>query len=544
VSRRIFVALAALFGLGVLVASQLPHVWAWRADKLRYYPELVYAGTLPLYLDDAAADWALMRQVREGHVLLEDPFTADPHPRTYVNTLMLALGLASRLTGASVVTTYAASKLVFGAALLAILYALACRLFDKPAERLACFVMMAMTGGWEGPIAFLQRHLGVTWSASSPGWWMPEISTMFSLILFPHMVAGFAAMVAALLLMIRAWDPALSPATRRRGALAAGAVLFVLTLFHPYDTMTVLATMWTAPLVFKLAEKRPAQGTWAHTAMATAVTAPAIVYDLFLLRTNAAIRAWDLQNVMPTPTAGALAMCLGVNLLLALVVFPKWRTLPRPQLVMIAWVVSVAILIVLPLRFQRRMLGGVQLPLAALACTALAIVVVPLLFRRRLPTLALALALAPLYAVTACYVHQGQWRELRALKPPSWLGVERVRALEALSELAPDGSKVIASPANGLIVPALAGLTTFYGHPAMTIDAKVRKAEVARFYAGGPEDDAWRRDLLERWGIGYVLHTSEERALGSFDPGATPWLEAIFATGDDSARRAAIFKVR
>jgi hypothetical protein len=557
--RRLFAVAALVFAAGVLVASQLPNVWAQRAQRLRHHPELVFTGTLPLYLDDATADWAFMRQAKEGRFLLSDPFTSDPHPRNYVNLLLWSMGTLARWSGADVTTVYNVSKAVFGAGLLALLYALSGRLFAKPGERLACFAMLALSGGWEGPIAFLQRHAGVSWPAHSPGWWMPEIGTLFSMMLFPHLVAGFAALVGAILLMLRAWAPGDATFGRRAAASgSAGALLFVLTTFHPYDTVTALATLWVAPLLFGLAERRLPRSELLHAAIASAVAAPAIVYDLVLVRTNPAIRAWDLQNVMPTPEFSALIMCLGVNLILAIVLLPKFRALGRPQLAMLGWLLSVLVVIQLPLRFQRRMMGGVQIPIAALACTAVVVVLVPLVGRwirswregaraadpAGLRALALVAVLAPLNVITPCYVHQDQWRAVRKFAYPSWLGIEESEALEELERIAPDGSIAIAAYELGNFIPPRAGIIAFYGHPALTIDSKARGADVARFYAAGPDDDAWRRELLRRWNVGYVLYTSRERALGSFDPSARPWLEEVFVTGDDPVRRAAIYRVR
>jgi hypothetical protein len=203
------------------------------------------------------------------------------------------------------------------------------------------------------------------------------------------------------------------------------------------------------------------------------------------------------------------------------------------------------------------MMGGLQLPMAALACTALA-VVVPRLARvlpsRRpagpsveahgIRTLGLVALLTPLNLVTPAYVHQHQWREMRGLSYPTWMGVEEFAALQALRAMAPPGAKAIASYEIGNFVPPFAGVTTYFGHNALTLDARTRRADVARFYSAGPEDDAWRRQLLDRWGIDFVLYTPRERALGGFDPSTRPWLQEVFVTGEVSDRRAAIYRRR
>jgi hypothetical protein len=558
-TSRVLAASAFLLAVVVLLASQLPLAWAVHAQYRQYHPERAFTGTLPLYLDDAAADWSFMRQAKDGRFFMSDLYTVEEHPRNYVNVLLWSLGTFARLFGADVVVVYNLAKLAFGATLLALLFALARRLFDRSGEVFACFFMLLLGGGWEGPIAFLQRHADVSWTAHSPGWWMPEISTFFSMMLFPHMTAGFAAMVATVLLMLKAWQRDLVPARRRTAAAAgAGAIVFVLTLFHPFDTVTVLGTIWTAPLLIGLAERRWPRAEAFQSLVASLVAAPAVAYDLYLVSTNPAIRAWHLQGVMTTPEASRLVMCFGVNALLAVLVLPRFRSLPRPHLVMLAWLLSGLLLIHLPTGFQRRMMGGLQFPMAALACTSLVFVLVPRLARagrsrgpglphadtRGIRAVGLAVMLAPFNLVTPCYVHQHQWRELRALNYPSWVSAEEFRALQALRTVAPLGTRAIASYEIGNFIPPFAGIATYLGHNALTGDAAARRADVARFYAAGPEDDAWRRELLGRFRIDFILYTPRERALGGFDPSTRPWLQEVFVTGDSPERRAAVYRLR
>jgi uncharacterized membrane protein len=549
-ARRLPAAIAVLLAVVVLVGSQLPLAWAVHAQHRQYHPDLEFTGTLPLYLDDAAADWSFMRQAKDGRFFLSDLYAVDEHPRNYVNVLLWALGTFARVFGADVVVVYNVAKVVLGALLLWLLFRLSRRLFDRPGEATACFFMLVLAGGWEGPVAFLQRNAGATWSASSPGWWMPEISTVFSMVLFPHLTAGFAAMVAVILLMLKAWrrDDA-APRARAVASAGAGAVVFALALFHPFDAVTALGTIWTAPLLIGLAERRWPRGEAVHALIASLVAAPAVGYDLFLVATNPAIRAWHAQGVMTTPEAGALLMALGVNLPLAALLLPRFRSLGRPHLALLSWLAAAIVLIHLPLPFQRRMMGGIQFPLAALACTSIALVLAPRLGSAlRLPrdwiVAALVVLVAPLNVLTPFYVHQQQWREVARLNYPSWLSTEEREALRRLDSIAPRGAKALASYDTGNLVPPFAGIATYVGHNALTVDAKARRKDVERFFAAGPEDDAWRQELLRRWGIGFVIYTARERALGDFDPSTRPWLQEVFVTGEVPARRAAVYRLR
>jgi hypothetical protein len=577
---------AVALSVGVLGYAALPWVWAERSQRLQYYPDRVYTHAMPTYADDATTYWSWMRQARDGRFFFTDRHTPDEHPRNYVNLLFWSLGTVSRLTGVSVELVYSAARVALGAILCWVLYLLASRMFWRPGERMACFFMLLLAGGWEGPAGFMERNYG--WShASSPAWWTPEMSTFFSLMIFPHFLAGFIAMVAVILLMLGAWDPRVGSGAAARSSAAAGGVLLLLTFFHPYDTVNVMGAIWAAPVALGLLDRRWPWREWRATVIATAIWLPSLLYNLYIFLNNPAMRAWDLQNLMITPGPRRLAFSLGIGGVLSVVAAAGFTRLRREQAVMLAWLVSTLVIIHLPLRFQRRMMGGIQFPLAVLATAAIACVLLPLLFRWLLPllsprrrksrageprgsgapvrvgegtaaprragagpfglgwgTLAAAAVIAPLQLATPYYLQDIEWAELRRLRYPAWLQVEQWTAIRALEDLGPAESVVLASYEIGNYVPPLSGQRCVIGHYALTVDALAKKAAVARFFAAGEEDDPWRLEFLRRWSVGYVVVTAYERELGEFDPAGRPWLEEVFAVGEDPERRAAIYAVR
>ena len=207
----------AALALAVTAAAQLPHLWAVRADRIGHYPGMAYVGAPSTYADDAATYWSWMRQAREGRLLFTDEFTPEEHPRNYVNVLFYALGTVARVTGVGVVPLYAAARVIFALLLCAVLWRLAAAAFETPGERLACFAFLLLSSGWEGLASFLERNFGFA-HVTSPAWWTPELSTFGSMMLFPHFLAGFAALVGAILLMLRAWSAADRSVAERRWA--------------------------------------------------------------------------------------------------------------------------------------------------------------------------------------------------------------------------------------------------------------------------------------------------------------------------------------
>ena len=146
-----------LLGLAVLTASQLPSLWGWRAQGRGYYPSVEWTGSLHTYADDATTYWSWMDQARQGRLSFTDRYTYEDHPRNYVNLLFWVLGSISRVTGLPVVAVYTAARPALGLVLFLLLYLLAARLFEGPAQRVVCFAFCCCRAdgrGWPSCWAF------------------------------------------------------------------------------------------------------------------------------------------------------------------------------------------------------------------------------------------------------------------------------------------------------------------------------------------------------------------------------------------------------
>ncbi len=541
---------AAALALAVLAATQIPAVWGWRAQRLRHYPTQVFTGSLHTYADDAATYWAWMDQAREGRLAFTDRFTHEAHPRNYVNVLFFTLGTVSRLTGVDVVKVYSAARPVLGAILLFLLYLLAARLYTRPEERFVCFLFLVLSSGWEGIGTLVGPHVGIR-HVSSAQWWTPELSTFFSLVLFPHFLAGFIAMVASLLLMMSAWsEEPKAMGTRVRLALGVGAVLFVLTFFHPYDVVALVGVVAGAPFLFALLGQGTLRRDLMLSAVALGVWLPALLYNYWLFTQNPAMRAWDLQNIMITPTPLGLLVCLGVGLPLALLSLLALRRMGRPALVLWVWLAVILVCIQLPVRFQRRMIGGVQFPLAGLAAAGLFLVVLPWLLRAfprpraRVPlALGLGLLMVPLQVSTPFYVCNAEWQRVRRVQYPAWLPAPLRASLGYLGGAPGAEAVVLASYDTGNYVPHYSGKRCVLGHYALTIDAGKRQEEIARFFSEEKADDAWRTAMLRTWDVRYLVLGPYERALGRFDPSRRPWLHLLHLEGAGTPDETAVYGV-
>ncbi len=546
--------LVAAMAMALLGFASLPWIWGERSQRLGTNAGSVYTGALPTYADDATTYWSWMRQSRDGRLFMTDLYTPDEHPRNYINIFFWGLGKVAAVTGLDLSLVYNLARITLGAVLMLMLYLLSARMFHRPGERLLCFFMLTFTGGWEGAAGYMERNF--EWGhVTSPSWWTPEMSTFFSLMIFPHFIAGFIVMVGAVLLLLRPWTEASIPLPALyRHAAGAGACMFVLTFFHPYDVVTLMGVVWTAPVLIGVVSRRLPRLPLLASATATAVWLPAFIYNYYIFRSNPAMRAWDLQNIMITPNWDRLVIALGIAGALSLVALLALPRLRSEHVVMAAWLLSTLAIIHLPLRFQRRMIGGIQFATGVLAAAAIVWVLLPLVRRwwgrQRQGAFGWGaviglLLLAPLQVATPYYLEDIERNTLRRVVYPAWLLKEEYEALHALEAMQPAESVVLASYEMGNFIPPYSGQRCVIGHYALTINALEKKAAVARFFTdsgeGAGDEDAWRRSFLERWSIGYVFYSRYERALGSFDPSTRPWLERVYQAGEDPETRVAIY---
>lgn len=559
-ARRL--SLLGAFALAALALgyAHLPKIWVAREERIARPQGYQFTGALPTYADDCFTYWSWMRQAREGKFFFEDLYTTEPHPRNYVNLLFWALGASAHVAGVSMHRTYAIARVLLAVGLLIALWRLAGRMFDIPYARLTAFAFFVVQGGWAGVADVFERHWQ-TAHVSSPEWWTPEMNTAYSMMLFPHFLAGFLCMVGIALFALDA-SRAKTTFAARAYASAAGVVMTLLTFFHPYDVVPMVTTLWLAPCVLALVEHRIPRREIETAAIATGVWAPALLYNAWIFSHNPAMRAWDLQNIMTTPEPSRLVIALGIGGLLAALAFLKIREMPRPILFAAAWFLAQLILIHVPLRFQRRMIGGIQFPMGALATYALAVWLAPFLSRvvarwshavtvrnafGREPVgasvMLAALIIFPLEAAGPRRIIGLEWNELRRVRYPAWVRESEVDAFFDLDRIHDPHVVVLSSYEMGGLIPPWTGHFTYLGHYALTIDAQRKQDEIKRFFSADATDDPFRIDLCRNARVTHLFYGPHERELGAFDPASRPWLKEVIRTGTKPEDRVTVYEV-
>jgi hypothetical protein len=262
--------LAVAVGAVVIAIAQFPYLQAERAERRHHYPGKYFTGAFTTSAEDTATYWGWMEQARDGRFFFEDHYTPERSPRNYANPFLWLLGTSARVTGAAVPLVYAASRPVLGILVLLLLWRVLGLMFVRPWERFAAYLLAVLPGGFEGD-RLLSRAQPRVVARHEPGLVDREMNTFFSLMVFPHFLAGFVLMLATAWCFIRAWT---GKELWLRYAIASGVALTVLTFVHPYDTVTMLGMAWSAPIAFGLAERELPRRAASVTVVATAVWLP------------------------------------------------------------------------------------------------------------------------------------------------------------------------------------------------------------------------------------------------------------------------------
>jgi hypothetical protein len=452
-------------------------------------------------------------------------FTPEPHTGAYFQPFYIFLGHLARLFGLGLSLTYHIARVVFGFAMLLAVYRFIGLFVASVRTRRVAFLLAATASGlgWLTEAVVRTPPGGI----SPMDFWLSDGFTYLALLTSPHFCVVIGLLLVVFVLLLHRPDGP-SPT---EGALAVVASL-VLGVVHPYAMLLadLLPVLYWA-VEWLLTRRLLWRGLVAAVAMGV-VQLPLLIYALWVFR-QPVFAGWSEQNVTLSPPPEVYLWGYGVLLVLGgigVAVCARkrdWRV-AFPLL----WIGLVAVLAYLPWNLQRRFLEGVQVPMALLAGVGLAEGLLPLCRRARFRWCWLAMALiVALMAMSNLYLTAGLTLAVGKRDSSMFQSADLLTVVDRLGENSEWDETVLSGFYTGNLIPARIGHRVVFGHWMETVDYEEKRAAVARFYDTATPD-AERRALLEEWGVVYVFHGAEERALGEFDPAAAVWLELAFRSGD------------
>jgi hypothetical protein len=329
-----------------------------------------------------------------------------------------------------------------------------------------------------------------------------------------------------------------------RYPLLASLVALILGWEHAYDLLLVYAVIGFFVFVLFLRDGF----SWSlvlYPLLIGLSSVWAALYSLYITRTfpvwKAVLAQFENAGAW-TPDPLHLLILLGLPFIAALFAFDGLVPLKERSLRDIfvrAWFGVNLFIVYVPLNFQSHYLNGWQVPIAILAAKAFFERILPWVREQSLfkrlgqvwspARLERAMFASVLLTVVLLNIYIFAWRFVVLARLPHVHFLERdeVAALNWLAENATSDDVVLSAMEVGQYIPSWTGARPFLAHWAMTKDLFKKQEMIGDFFKLDTTDDE-RQAILRAFGVDYVLVGVEERSLGSYDPGASEYLEACF----------------
>ena len=492
----------------------------------------------------APNDWfvyyAYIEQVRQGHWLLYDLFTAESHQAVF-NPLWLGVGLLARITGLSAPIALNLVRVVLIPIFYVVAYLWIALLFKVLLIRRLALVMLSFASGLGAFLFDRIIRYPFNFDGAQFNWpmdlWVPEHNTFLTLYYSPHFVASLIFILISFLATVL-----FAQTSAFRYSFVAGISALVLFSFHPFHVPTVFGV--TAMFVIGVMFIRR-QWSWSlvsHAGIVGALSAPAILYYTYLLSVDQVTQQKALQNLTWTTPLWLTVVSYGLLLPLAFIgarAMAKQGTfveknLSLPWVFVLIWTVVQSILIYVPVDFQRRMTEGLHVPLIFLSTVG----IVWCVARAK-------------HGTTGVWRAIHQWRYTAAVGLGALLISSNVfqiaadlfiyhdkRELAYISTDIVDAGRwlrtvpsnvVVFNSASNIVnvVPALSGRRVYVGHGVETPGFEIKDREVTWFLGTNRALSGEEKFLHDR-GITYIFFGPIERALGTYDPTSKPYLLEVY----------------
>jgi hypothetical protein len=492
---------------------------------------------------DHAVYLSWMRQASEGRFFEQNQFTTEPQLGLKFNLFWLAVGGLAGLLHLPLLVACHVARLVMGLVFLRVLWWFLEETLTRSPVRRAAYLMACFASGlgW----------LFWVWPNESTGLsvdlWQPEAITFLCLYWSAFYPVALALMVGLLGFLWKAEQTG-----SWRYAACAGGCGLLLGNIHTYDVLAA-GSAWTLFLLGRgVFHGRWDKGAWGRACLAGALTAVSTAYTAWLLLADP---VFQKRAAVPTLAPSPHIYLLGFGLPLVLAV-AALVLLARPRargeglagqvssalrenaaLLLGGWMVVNVALAYLPVTFQRKLIMGAHIPMAILAGVLFCVLVQRWTDWRRTLLLSLAVpALVLSHVVFFNHTAETLTRNRSPKGPERWYLYtgerDALRWIEAHAEpgavIQPipwvhiDEGKLSALDMTlAVLTPGLTGHAVDMGHRGETPDCGSRAALWLRFLDARVSDE-WRKDLLRRSGVRYIIFSQKHDETGD------PRIEAGF----------------
>jgi hypothetical protein len=442
--------------------------------------------------------FSFMRQAREGHIFFSNMFTSEKVPYIIFNPAFLLIGWLTLLMPE--LAAYYLVKLVFLVLFILLVYKLVGLRYDK-LDIGAYFILF---GSGIGYIFIMLTWFGIKKFGSVDDWVVGANS--MSIALAPvHFLISLVIMLLIVIYYYRFWEEK----ERKMSYFVIFSVCsFILAFIHLFDVMSLCGAFALFMLWRLIKGKENIKDILKYNLIYLAVLLIPIFYTFYLYGISDYFVEWNSQNLLQTPKLLHLAFGFLIPLgLSSYYLVRRINKLEDLDILMLSWAASSIILLYSPLNIQIRFIEGLNIPIMFMAGLGF------LQFgkKQKIITVAILILIIPtsLYWIAREYTLMSANRS-GDYSVTSHLSQDEIDAMGWLESKTGREDVVISSYNSGNYLPRVAGNRVFFGHWAQTLRFEDKKQMVDGFFT---QDDAYRKGLIDEYGIKYVYYGPEEKEL-------------------------------
>jgi len=493
---------------------------------------LIYTGINIFSPIDGPVYYSYIEQIKEGNFLLDNLFSNETGAVKLFNPFWLFVGLIARIFQLSAPGAYHLFRIILTPLFLLVLYKFISFFYpDLTLKRKKlCFLYSIFASGLSSFWLVFNNYPALIQKFSvAMDLWVPESSNFLILFCSPHFLASLT-----LIILIFYYFFKFNETKKIKYSILAGLLALFLFSFHPFYVLTVYGVLLTYLLVSFIKNKKIAWLSILNYSILVLISLPAVFYYLYLMATNLDLQIKAQQNNCLTPDVLVFLVSYGPGLImasLAIIYLLKKKSLTEKKLFLIIWFLITIVLIYGPFNFQRRLSEGFQVPLTLLAFMGLLVlydffknkysIFKDLKMRQFLIFFIIFFCLSNVTAYFFNLKYLSSKPEIVYVRP------EIVSALTWYKSQTNLEDAILASPANGNIIPGLIGRRVFLGHDKETINFKAKLVQADWFFSSN-QDDKSKKEFLENNHLAYVFYTDNEKKLGDYNPAEKDYLKLVY----------------
>jgi len=449
-------------------------------------------------------------------------------------------GKAARWTGLSIIAVFHIGRVISVALFMFAAYYMISQCVDTAFQQRFALALMAFGSGfgWILWLASKVSHFSYPRLLDLDG-----VTPFGFLVSNPHAVRlhAFAMLTFALLL-------AGERSGKRGFFVLSGLCALARASMRPYGIPETYLIFFLFPMLLCLKERRFSLVRVKNYAIAAVLPLPQVLYCVSLMNSNPLGPIIAGVDAKP-PFFLNYIIWLGppfVLIFLSFEGFTRLRQMKSSSLMLILWIVlsflisesypylrwgfeaCFALFLVPPILATAGPLRAIHRSVmnSSLVCRIVPARISADVFKRVAATLFIVFC-----SLSSVIVYGRMFTRLRNCTPPYYVSDDLYDSLVWLGRNSEPEHVVLACPGTGTYVPRVAGNKTFTGHYCVTIDFDEKNRLADRFFARRG-DEGFKKRLIARYGIRYVLIGPDETRPGGMVPSDHRWLRKVYSPGD------------